>query len=129
MRAWPPNIRSLKSALPTVAAAPQQSVAVAIKKYPRQGCDWIARGLVCSSVALVGKQLVQAVRIKADHDLVSYNNGRGGAALIGADKLKNSLLVHADVFDLKWDPFLRKVGLGPGTWRSTRRTINYNFLF
>jgi len=106
-------------ALPTVAAAPQQKVAAAIKKYPRQGCDnWPLRGLICSSVALVGKQLVQPVRIKSNHDLLANHNGGCGTALVGADQLKNRLLICADIFYFKRDPFLRKVGLGPGTWRS-----------
>jgi len=107
-------------ALPTVAAAPQQNVAAAMKKYPRQGCDnWPLRGLICSSVALVGKQLVQPVRIKSDHDAVANHNGRGGTTVVGANQLENGLLVSTDVLYFKRDPFLRKVGLGPGTWRST----------
>jgi hypothetical protein len=120
-------MRPLNRALPAVAAAPQQNVAVAMKKYPRQGCDCcsLGRGLICSSAALLGKQLVQSVRIEPDHDVVVDDDGGGGTALVCADKLKDGLLVHADVFHLKCDPFLRKVGLGPGAWRSTGRDINH----
>lgn len=122
MRARPAKTRPLKIALPAVAAAPQQNVAAAMKKYPRQGCESrrLLRGLVSSSVALVGKQLVQPVRIKSDHDLVANDYGGSGTAFVGSNQFEDGLLVRAHVLYFKRDPFLRKVGLGPGAWRSTR---------
>ncbi len=128
--ARPAKTRPLKMAFPAVAAAPQQNVAAAIKKYPRQGCDcwWPLRGLISAAVTLLGKQLVQPVRIESDQDLVSDNNGRCGAALVGSDQLEDGLLVHADIFNFKWNPFLRKVGLSPGAWRSAGRAVNNHFL-
>jgi hypothetical protein len=59
------------------------------------------------------EHLVQTIWIEANHDFFAHDDGGSGATLIGPDQFEYSLLVHADVLDFKWDPFLRKVGLGP----------------
>jgi len=43
-------------------------------------------GLLC-------KHLVQFFRVKADHDLLAYDNGWSGTAVVGPDQFKNSALV------------------------------------
>jgi hypothetical protein len=48
--------------------------------------------------------------------------------VVRSDQFSKGLLVHADVLNLKWDPFLRKVGLSPCTWRSTGSTEHDDFL-
>ena len=74
------------------------------------------------------KHRVQFLWVKADHDLLAYDNGWSGATVIGADQLKNGALVRTHVLHFKLDPFLRKVGLSPFTRRSTRLTVNNYFL-
>ena len=61
----------------------------------------------------LGKHCVQALRIKADHDFFSNHNGGRRTAVIGTHQLKNRLLVGTNVFHLKLNTFLRKVGLSP----------------
>src|SRR5260221_4981795 len=101
-------------AWPTVAAPTKQKVPQEIKKHPRHGCLSSGVGLGCSSVAgLLCKHLVQAFRIKADHDLFANDNGGCGTAVVGADQFKDRLLVRTHVFQFKLDAFLRKVGLSP----------------
>jgi len=53
----PGNSRPVNAALPRVAEIPQQSVAAAIKMYPRTGCF------------LLGKELVESFGVKSDHHL------------------------------------------------------------
>jgi len=59
------------------------------------------------------KHRVQALRVKADHDFFSHDNGRSGTAVVGTHQFKNRLLVRTNVFHLKLNTFLRKVGLSP----------------
>src|ERR1043165_9347019 len=111
-KACPAKRLPVKTALPKVAAAPQQNVAVAIKQYPRHGCFRAVTG-VSSLGGLLCKHLVQAVRIKTDHDLITNNDCGSGAAIVGAYQFKDRLLVRTDILDFKLNPFLRKVGLSP----------------
>jgi hypothetical protein len=57
--------------------------------------------------------LFQSLRIKTNHDFVPNNNGRCRAAVVLLHQLKNCLLVRTDVLYLKFNTFLRKVGLSP----------------
>ena len=61
----------------------------------------------------LGKHCVQALRVKADHDFFSDDDGWRGTAVVGTHQLKNRLLVRTNVFHLKLNTFLRKVGLSP----------------
>jgi hypothetical protein len=100
---------------------------MAIRKYPRHGCAGAAAGLEAASESgLLGKHLVQLVRIEANHDFVANNNSGSGTAVICTDHLKDRLLVLADVLDFKLCTFLRKVGLGPVTRRSTGLAEDHN---
>ena len=77
---------------------------------------------------LLGKHLVQALRIKPDHYLVTDDNRGGGTAVVGAYQLKYRLLVRTNVFYLELNTFLRKVGLSPFTGRSAGLAVNHNRL-
>src|SRR6185312_6609251 len=99
IKEWPAKRLPLKIALPTTAAAPQQNVAVATKKYPRHGCCRSGAGLTgCWAADSLGKHCVQALRIKADHDFFPDDNGWRGTAVVGTHQLKNRLLVRTHVF-------------------------------
>jgi hypothetical protein len=114
MKARPEKRLPLKMAFPKVAAAPQQSVAEAIKKYPRHGWDGSAGGRGMAALAcLFCKHLVQLLGIKADHDFIANHNCRRRAAVVGTNQLEHSFLVRTHVLYLEINPFLRKVGFSP----------------
>ena len=74
----------------------------------------LRRGAYCCCAAdSLGKHCVQALRIKADHDFFPHDYRRRGTAVVGAHQLKNRLLVRTNIFHLKLNTFLRKVGLSP----------------
>ena len=109
----------VKTALPNVADAPQQNVAAAIYRYPSRGC---------LDLKLACEHLLQSFRIEADHDFVTHNDSRRGAALILPYQFAHERAVHSDVFYFKLDPSLREVGLCPIARRSTRLTEYDHFL-
>jgi hypothetical protein len=85
-------------------------------------------GRVDAGEGLLCKHLVQFFRVKADHDLFADDDGGSGTAVVGANQLKYRALVRTDVLKFKLDTFLRKVGLSPFAWRSTRLAVNNHFL-
>ncbi len=118
----------MNTALPKVAEAPQQSVAIVINKYPRHGCLATPGGATTAAFAkLWRKHLVQPVRIKTDHDLLTDNNGWGGAAVVLPDQFKDRRLVHAYVFHFKLNTSRREVGLGHVARRSPRLAEDHYF--
>jgi hypothetical protein len=99
-------MRPSKTSLPNAAAAAQQNVAAAMKRYPRTGCG-------------LGEHAFELFGVKADHHLVAHHQGRGRTALILVHQVADGLLVAADVTVFKFDPSLREVGLSPCARRST----------
>lgn len=109
----------VKTALPNVAEAPQQNVAAAMYRYPSRGC---------LDLKLACEHLLQSFRIEADHDFVTHNDSRRGAALILPYEFADERTVHGNVFDFKFDPSLREVGLCPIARRSTWLAEYHHFL-
>lgn len=79
-----------------------------------------------SSRVLFGKHLVEAIGIEANHDLFVHNDGRGRVAIVGANQFHQCRLVRADIFQFKFDTFLRKVILRPGAGRSARLAVEHD---
>lgn len=100
----------MKTALPSVAEAPQKNAAAAMYRYPSRGC---------LDLKLAGEHLLQSFWIKADHDFFAHDDGRRGTALVLPYQLAHEGAVSGDVFAFKLDPSLREVGLRPMTRRST----------
>ena len=67
------------------------------------------------------------LRVETDHNGVTDNNGRCGAAVVLADQLKNRLLVHADVFYFEMNSSRREEGLGRIARWSTGLAEHYDF--
>jgi len=70
-------------------------------------------------VALVAHQLIEAVRIEADHHLFSDDQGRSGATVVGVDQLLYRLRVRGNIAIYELDTSRREVGLGCAARGST----------
>ena len=126
-----PNlIIPVKTARPSAAEIPQNSVARAIKMYPRMigwpvlipggDCETPFRGFSLSEC------LLDALRIKPDQDLVSDHDGRCRTAVIGSDQFKHCCLVGTHVFISKFDSSLREESLHSPARRSAGLTKDYH---
>ena len=108
--------------IPTGAALGAEVRAGDLRALDNAGFAHVLEAWHAHSVVLFREQTL------SDHDLIAHDNGGSGAAVIRSDQFGKGLLVHADVLNLKCDPFLRKVGLSPCTWRSTGSTEHDYFL-
>ena len=86
----------MKMARPSVALDPHERVARAIKMYPRR-LPW--DGVWESDdAALVWEELLNAIRVKADHDLIADDERRRAPAVIRSHQFEHRRLVGAYVF-------------------------------
>ncbi len=83
-------------ARPSVALDPHESVARAIKRYPRRlpWADFGSRAVA----ALLCEELFNAVRVKADHDLIADDQRRRAPAVVCTHQFEYGRLVGAYVF-------------------------------
>src|SRR5258708_3085864 len=81
-----------------------------------------------SGIVLLGDQLLQPVRIEADHDLFTHNDGRCGAALVGHHQFAHRAGVATHVAQFVCNASLREEGLRPIAWRSTGLAIEQDAL-
>ena len=69
---------------------------------------------------LCRKKLVEPLRIEADHHFLADHQRWRGPAVIGADQLKDELLVGRDVTFFVVDTSILEVGLNRAAGRSAR---------
>ena len=81
-----------------------------------------------SGIVLLGDHLFQPLRVEADHDLLTYDDGRGGAALVGPHQLTHRFWVATHVAQFVCNASLREEGLRPIAWRSTGLAIEQDAL-
>ena len=126
--ALPLNSVPLKTALPRVAAPPQQSAAEAIRRYPRSrfpcsrprtltDSDGESEILSC---CLASKQLVEALWIEANDHIVSNYDRGSRTAVILLNEFTDSAEIVAHILVFELDPSLREVGFCRIARRSSR---------
>lgn len=81
-----------------------------------------------SGIVLLGDQLLQPLRVEADHDLFADHDGRGGVTLVSLHHLAYRARVATQVAQFVRCASLREEGFRPIARRSTGLAIQQDTL-